>query len=120
MARKGEQFAGLTVAIVTPFKDGQVDEAALRKTVDWHVAQGTNGLCPVGTTGECPTLTTIEHERVIAVVCEHAAGRIKVMAGTGSNSTAEAIELTRFAKAVGADGAVYIGDTLSHTIRVVK
>ena len=108
MARKGEQFAGLTVAIVTPFKGGQVDEAALRKTVDWHVAQGTNGLCPVGTTGECPTLTTIEHERVIAVVCEHAAGRIKVMAGTGSNSTAEAIELTRFAKAVGADGAMMV------------
>ena len=95
MARKGEQFAGLTVAIVTPFKNGLVDEAALRKTVDWHVAQGTNGLCPVGTTGECPTLSTVEHERVIAVVCEQAAGRIKVMAGTGSNSTTEAIELTR-------------------------
>jgi 4-hydroxy-tetrahydrodipicolinate synthase len=108
MARKGEQFAGLTVAIVTPFQNGLVDEAALRKTVDWHVAQGTNGLCPVGTTGECPTLSTVEHERVIAVVCEQAAGRIKVMAGTGSNSTTEAIELTRFAKAVGADGAMMV------------
>jgi len=108
MARKGEQFAGLTVAIVTPFKEGRVDEAALRKAVDWHVSQGTNGLCPVGTTGECPTLSTAEHEQVIAVVCEQAAGRIKVMAGTGSNSTSEAIELTRFAKSAGADGAMMV------------
>ncbi|WP_029247760.1 4-hydroxy-tetrahydrodipicolinate synthase [Schlesneria paludicola] len=108
MTRKGEQFAGLTVAIVTPFKDGKVDEPALKKMVDWQIAQGTNGLCPVGTTGESPTLSTEEHERVIAVVCEHAAGRIKVMAGTGSNSTAEAIKLTKFAKSVGADGAMMV------------
>ena len=108
MTRKGEQFAGLTVAIVTPFKDGKVDESALKKMVDWQIAQGTNGLCPVGTTGESPTLSTEEHERVIAVVCEHAAGRIKVMAGTGSNSTAEAIKLTKFAKSVGADGAMMV------------
>ena len=108
MTRKGEQFAGLTVAIVTPFKNGKVDEIALKKMVDWQIAQGTNGLCPVGTTGECPTLSTAEHERVVAVVCEHAAGRIKVMAGTGSNSTAEAIELTKFAKSVGADGAMMV------------
>ncbi len=108
MARKGEQFAGLTVAIVTPFRDGKVDEVALRKAVDWQVAQGTDGLCPVGTTGECPTLSTAEHERVIAIVCEQAAGRIKVMAGTGSNSTTEAIELTRFAKSAGADGAMMV------------
>lgn len=108
MSRKGEQFAGLTVAIVTPFKDGGVDEAALKKMVDWHVAEGTNGLCPVGTTGESPTLTHEEHERVIAIVCQHAAGRIKVMAGTGSNSTSEAIQLTRFAKSVGADGAMMV------------
>jgi hypothetical protein len=106
MTRKGEQFAGLTVAIVTPFKNGKVDEVALKQMVDWQIAQGTNGLCPVGTTGECPTLSTEEHERVIAIVCQHAAGRIKVMAGTGSNSTSEAIELTRFAKSVGADGAM--------------
>lgn len=108
MTRKGEQFAGLTVAIVTPFKNGKVDEVALKKMVDWQVAQGTDGLCPVGTTGECPTLSTEEHERVIAIVCEHAAGRIKVMAGTGSNSTSEAIELTRFAKSAGADGAMMV------------
>lgn len=108
MSRKGEQFAGLTVAIVTPFKDGVVDEAGLKKMVDWHVAEGTNGLCPVGTTGESPTLTHEEHERVIAIVCQHAAGRIKVMAGTGSNSTSEAIQLTKFAKSVGADGAMMV------------
>lgn len=108
MARKGEQFAGLTVALVTPFRDGKVDEAALRQAVDWHVAQGTNGLCPVGTTGESPTLTHDEHNRVIAIVCEQAAGRVKVMAGTGSNSTQEAIEMTRFAKSCGADGAMMV------------
>ncbi len=108
MNRKGEQFAGLTVAIVTPFKNGKVDEVALKKMVDWQVSQGTDGVCPVGTTGECPTLSTEEHERVIAIVCEHAAGRIKVMAGTGSNSTSEAIELTRFAKSAGADGAMMV------------
>jgi len=108
MARKGEQFAGLTVAIVTPFRDGKVDEAALRRAVDWHVSQGTNGLCPVGTTGESPTLSHEEHNRVIAIVCEQAAGRLKVMAGTGSNSTQEAIEMTRFAKSCGADGAMMV------------
>jgi 4-hydroxy-tetrahydrodipicolinate synthase len=108
MTRKGEQFAGLTVAIVTPFKNGKVDEVALKQMVDWQVSQGTNGICPVGTTGECPTLSTEEHERVIAIACEHAAGRIKVMAGTGSNSTSEAIELTRFAKSAGADGAMMV------------
>ncbi|HUQ70024.1 MAG TPA: 4-hydroxy-tetrahydrodipicolinate synthase [Planctomycetaceae bacterium] len=108
MARKGEQFAGLTVAIVTPFKNGQLDEAALKKLVEWHIAEGTNCLCPVGTTGECPTLSHDEHERVIAIVCQQAAGRIKVMAGTGSNSTAEAIRLTKYAKGVGADGAMMV------------
>ncbi len=108
MTRKGEQFAGLTVAIVTPFKNGKIDEVALKKMVDWQIAQGTNGLCPVGTTGESPTLSNEEHERVIAIVCQHAAGRIKVMAGTGSNSTLEAIALTRFAKSVGADGAMMV------------
>lgn len=108
MATKGEQFAGLTVALVTPFKDGALDEAALRKLVDWHVAQGTHCVSPVGTTGESPTLSHDEHERVIAVVCEQAAGRIKVMAGSGSNSTREAIRLTKFAKKSGADGALLV------------
>jgi 4-hydroxy-tetrahydrodipicolinate synthase len=109
MATKGEQFAGLTVALVTPFKNGAVDEAALRKLVDWHVEQGTNCVSPCGTTGESPTLTHDEHERVIAIVCEQARGRVKVMAGTGSNSTTEAIRLTKSAKAAGADAALMVG-----------
>lgn len=108
MATKGEKFAGLTVALVTPFRGGAVDEAALRKLVDWHVESGTNCISPVGTTGESPTLSHEEHERVIAIVCEQAAGRVKVMAGTGSNSTSEAIRLTRFAKQAGADAALSV------------
>jgi 4-hydroxy-tetrahydrodipicolinate synthase len=96
------------VALVTPFRDGAVDEAALRRLVEWHVAQGTPILSPVGTTGESPTLSHEEHERVIAVVVETAAGRAKVMAGTGSNSTAEAIRLTRFAARSGVDGALLV------------
>jgi 4-hydroxy-tetrahydrodipicolinate synthase len=109
MPRKGEQFAGLTVALVTPLKaDESLDEPALRKLVDFHVEAGTHGLAPVGTTGESPTLTHDEHDRVISIVCEQAAGRIKVMAGTGSNSTAEAIRLTKNARAAGADGALLV------------
>ena len=108
MARRGEQFAGLTVAIVTPFKDGAIDEAALRKLVDFHVDSGTDCVSPVGTTGESPTQTHEEHERVIRIVCEQVAGRINVMAGTGSNSTAEAIRLTKFAKEAGADAALLV------------
>ncbi len=108
MARKGDQFSGLTVAHVTPFRDGAVDEEALRRLVDFHVDAGTDCLLPVGTTGESPTLSHDEHERVISIVCRHAAGRIKVMAGTGSNSTAEATRLTRFAKNAGADGALLV------------
>lgn len=108
MPRKGEDFAGLTVALVTPFKDGKVDEDALRKLVDWHVEQGTDVLSPCGTTGESPTLTHAEHDRVIAIVCEQAADRVKVMAGTGSNSTAEAIRLTQHAAESGADSALIV------------
>ena len=108
MSRKGEQFAGLTVALVTPFRHGEIDEAALRKLVDYHVEAGTDCVSPVGTTGESPTMSHEEHERVIAVVCEQAAGRIKVMAGTGSNSTREAIRLTKFAKSAGATGALMV------------
>ncbi|HID21131.1 MAG TPA: 4-hydroxy-tetrahydrodipicolinate synthase [Planctomycetaceae bacterium] len=108
MGRKGEQFAGLTVALITPFRDGAVDEAALRRLVDFHVENGTDCVSPVGTTGESPTLSHDEHERVIAVVCEQADGRIKVMAGTGSNSTSEAIRLTRFAQKAGADAALMV------------
>ncbi len=109
MATKGEMFAGLTVALITPLREGGVDYEALGRLVDWHVEQGTDCLAPVGTTGESPTLDHEEHERVIATVVERAQGRIKVMAGTGSNSTREALRLTRFAKRAGADGALMVG-----------
>ncbi|MBD3674742.1 MAG: 4-hydroxy-tetrahydrodipicolinate synthase [Planctomycetaceae bacterium] len=105
---KGEMFAGLTVAVVTPFKEGEVDEAALRNLVDWHIEQGTHCLAPVGTTGESPTLSHTEHERVVEIVCEQAAGKIKVMAGAGSNSTAEAVRLSKHAKSAGADGVLIV------------
>src|SRR5579864_1804451 len=98
MKTKGEMFAGLTVALVTPFRDGEVDFEGLRRLVDWHVEQGTDCLAPAGTTGESPTLDHEEHERVVAAITERAGGRIKVMAGTGSNSTREAIRLTRSAQ----------------------
>jgi 4-hydroxy-tetrahydrodipicolinate synthase len=106
---KGEQFAGVTVALVTPFKGGEVDYPALRKLVDWHVEQGTDCLAPCGTTGESPTLDHEEHEKVVATVIEQARGRIKVMAGTGSNSTREAIRLTKAARTAGATGALVVG-----------
>jgi 4-hydroxy-tetrahydrodipicolinate synthase len=101
-------FAGLTVALVTPFRDGEVDYDGLRELVDWHVEQGTDCLAPTGTTGESPTLSHEEHDRVIDTVIEQAAGRIRVMAGTGSNSTAEALRLTKHAAASGADGALVV------------
>lgn len=106
---RGEQFAGLTVALVTPLKNGEVDYDNLKALVDWHVAQGTDCLAPVGTTGESPTLSHDEHEKVISTVVETANGRIKIMPGTGSNSTREAIRLTKFAKKAGATGALMVG-----------
>ena len=106
---KGEMFAGVTVAIITPLRNDEVDYAALRELVDFHVAEGTDCLAPVGTTGESPTLSHDEHEKVIATVVERARGRIKVMPGTGSNSTREAIRLTKFAKSAGADGSLQVG-----------
>src|SRR5438874_3712809 len=109
MKTKGEQFSGVTVALITPFKGGEVDYAALRKLVVWHVEQGTDCLTPVGTTGESPTHDHEEHERIIAAVTERASGRIKIMPGTGSNSTREAIRLARFAKKAGADGELMVG-----------
>src|SRR6188508_466003 len=109
MRTKGEMFAGLTVALITPFKDGEIDWPTLHKLVDWHVEQGTDCLAPVGTTGESPTLDHEEHERVVAAVVERARGRIQVMAGTGSNSTREAIRLTRSAHRAGANGALMVG-----------
>jgi 4-hydroxy-tetrahydrodipicolinate synthase len=108
MPTKGRIFAGCTVALVTPFRQGVVDEEALRRSVDWQIAQGTPVLSPVGTTGESPTLSHEEHERVIALVVETAAGRAKVLPGTGSNATSEAIRLTRFAARAGADGALLV------------
>ncbi|MBI4629172.1 MAG: dihydrodipicolinate synthase family protein, partial [Candidatus Rokubacteria bacterium] len=102
------RFQGSFVAMVTPFRNGRVDEAKLRDLVDFHVAHGTDGLIPCGTTGESPTLSHDEHKRVVEVVVEAAGGRIPVVAGTGSNSTAEAIDLTRHAERAGAAGALVV------------
>jgi 4-hydroxy-tetrahydrodipicolinate synthase len=99
---------GSLVAIVTPFKDGAVDEATLEALVEWHISEGTHGLVPVGTTGESPTLSHDEHERVIEIVVKTAAKRIPVVAGAGSNNTAEAIRFMRFAEKVGADAALVV------------
>jgi 4-hydroxy-tetrahydrodipicolinate synthase len=106
---RSEDFAGLSVALITPFRNGQVDIEALQQQVEFQVAAGTTCVCPVGTTGESPTLSHPEHERVISAVIEAAAGRIKVMPGTGSNSTEEALRLTRWAAKSGADAALIIG-----------
>jgi 4-hydroxy-tetrahydrodipicolinate synthase len=108
MARKGSDFAGLSVALITPFRDGQLDQVALRQQVQFQIDAGTRCLCPVGTTGESPTLSHEEHERVISEVVQAAAGRVKVMPGTGSNSTAEALRLTRWAAKEGADAALMV------------
>lgn len=95
---------GSIVALVTPMaEDGSVDYAALRALIDWHIAEGTDCIGVVGTTGESPTVTMEENCEIIRVAVQHAGGRVPIMAGTGANATAEAIELTRFAKQVGAD-----------------
>jgi len=99
---------GTLVALVTPFKDGKVDLAALERLVDWHIEQGTDGLVPVGTTGESPTVNMDEHKNIIQTVIKQAGGRVPVIAGTGGNATAEAIELTRFAKDAGADASLQV------------
>jgi len=99
---------GSIVAMVTPFRNGAVDEAKVRELVEWHVASGTDGIVPCGTTGESPTLTHDEHKRVVEIVVDAARGRIPIIAGTGSNSTAEAIDLTRHAKAAGARAALVV------------
>lgn len=95
-------------ALVTPFKDGKVDVDALKRLVDWHVDQGSHGLVPVGTTGESPTLLHEEHEMVVETVVNHAAGRLNVIAGAGSNNTVEALHFTQHAKRVGADAALVV------------
>lgn len=101
-------FKGCYVALVTPFQNGRVDQEKLEELVEYHVESGTHGLVPCGTTGESATLSHEEHEQVIGAVVRKADGRIPVLAGTGSNSTAEAVRLTRFAQEVGADGALLI------------
>jgi len=99
---------GSIVAMVTPFRNGAVDEAKVRELVEWHVASGTDGIVPCGTTGESPTLTHDEHKRVVEIVVDAARGRIPIIAGTGSNSTAEAIDLTSHAKKAGARAALVV------------
>jgi len=106
--RKGSEFAGLSVAIITPFADGEVDYARLREQIEFQIDAGTSCIVPVGTTGESPTLSHAEHEKVIAEVIQCVAGRAKVMAGTGSNSTAEALRLTTRAAAEGADATLQV------------
>ncbi len=101
-------FKGSLPALVTPFTNGQVDFDALKKLVDWHIDQGSHGLVPVGTTGESPTLTHAEHDAVVECVVNHAAGRVKVIAGAGSNNTAETVRLVQAAKAAGADAALVV------------
>ena len=102
-------IVGSTVALVTPMgDDGSIDYAALRRLIDWHIDEGTDCIGVVGTTGESPTVSVEEHCEIIRVAVEHARGRVPVMAGTGANSTSEAIELSRFAQQVGADCALSV------------
>ena len=101
-------FKGSIPALVTPFKNGAVDFDTLKKLVEWHIAEGSSGLVPVGTTGESPTLTHEEHEAVVETVVQTAAGRVPVIAGAGSNNTAEAIRFMDFAKRVGADAGLVV------------
>jgi 4-hydroxy-tetrahydrodipicolinate synthase len=103
-----ERLKGSITALITPFKSGEVDEQAFKRLVEWQIAEGTDGLVPVGTTGESPTLSHKEHMRVVELCVETARGRVPVIAGAGSNSTQEAIELTRHAKRVGADAALSV------------
>ncbi len=108
MARP-KKFRGTGTALVTPFKkDGTIDEAALRKLVDYQVAGGVEAIIPIGTTGESPSISSDEHHRILEIVIERSRGRIKVFAGSGSNYTKRAIELTRLAKDLGADAAILV------------
>jgi 4-hydroxy-tetrahydrodipicolinate synthase len=101
-------FSGTYTAIVTPFRDGRVDEAAFKKLIRFGIDGGISGFVPCGTTGESPALSHEEHNRVIELTVQEVAGQVKVIAGTGSNSTEEAIALTKHAKAVGADAALLV------------
>lgn len=101
-------FKGSFTALITPFRNGGLDEAAFRQLVEWQIEQGTHGLVPVGTTGESPTLDHDEHKRVVELCVETAAGRVPVIAGAGSNSTSEAVGFARYAEKVGADGVLVV------------
>ncbi|MEQ8700661.1 MAG: 4-hydroxy-tetrahydrodipicolinate synthase [Bauldia litoralis] len=101
-------FKGSIVALITPFRNGEVDRDAFQRLVEWQIEEGTDGLVPVGTTGESPTVTHDEHKLLIQLCVEAAAGRVPVIAGTGSNNTAEALALAKHAKAVGADGQLVV------------
>ena len=103
-----ERIKGSITALITPFKDGKVDEAAFRALVNWQIAEGTQGLVPCGTTGESPTLSHDEHNRVIEICVEEAKGRVPVIAGAGSNSTEEAIMRSRHARDVGCDAVLHV------------
>lgn len=103
-----DMFRGSITALITPFKDGAVDEAALRKLIDWQISEGTHGLVPVGTTGESPTLSHDEHEQVVEIVVDAAAKRVPIIAGAGSNATAEAIAFTEHAQNAGADAVLHV------------
>ena len=102
------QFSGAITALITPFANGAVDEKKFQAFVDWQITEGINGVVPCGTTGESPTLSHAEHNRVTALCVEAAKGRVPVIAGTGSNSTAEAISLTQHAQKAGADAALLV------------
>ena len=97
-------FKGSITALITPFRNNKLDEVALTRLVEWQIAEGTHGLVPVGTTGESPTLDFDEHKRVIDITVQTAKKRVPVIAGTGSNSTDEAVELSQYAEKAGADG----------------
>jgi 4-hydroxy-tetrahydrodipicolinate synthase len=101
-------FKGSNVALITPFKDNSLDEKAYISLIHYHLKNATSGLVPAGTTGESPTLSHVEHERVIELCVKEAGGKIPVIAGTGSNSTSEAISLTKFAEKAGVDGALIV------------
>jgi 4-hydroxy-tetrahydrodipicolinate synthase len=102
------EINGSITALITPMVNGGLDEAAFQKLVDWQIREGTSGLVPVGTTGESPTLSQSEHKRVVEIAVKVAAGRVPVIAGTGSNSTEEALDYTRHAKEAGADAALIV------------
>ncbi len=108
MAAAKSSFRGSFTAMVTPFKNGSLDEKAFRELVDWQIAEGTNGLVPVGTTGESPTLSHDEHMKVVEWCIEQAKGRVPIVAGSGSNSTKEAIELSKHAEKAGADAVLIV------------